>query len=199
MIWINVILALGIGMMFPVYRHMQQTHQLIENAKATGVWMQIPQYIPVLTDYVNALQKQAELLSLKLTVQENIVTVQAVEPLTIYTFLHCMIQMPALCIKSFSMKREKGRVSATIILGKSVARHRGSVNYIKTGITTPFYSPRFFYVNAVVEVDGKKQIWVNGENYGPTCPWPLYYTFDLQTGIVKKGDVRPRLSLTSGV
>lgn len=192
---LNIGLGLSIGLVFPVYRHMQHMHQLVQTAKSTRMWGQIPQNIPARADYVDALQKQAKSLSLKLSDQSSTVSVQGCDPLAIYTFLYRIIQMPALQVESFHMKREKQKVTATI---KSIIPegHRLIRNRMPQ-MQTAFYSPRFFYVNAVVEVDGQKQIWVNGQSYGVSCPWPLYHTFDLQTDTVKKGDLRPRLSLTS--
>lgn len=216
MMWINGILALGIGLIFPVYRHMQQVHRLVKNAEATGVWDQIPVHISTQADYLDALQKEAKSLSLKLKIQDSTITVEASDPLPIYNFLHRMTKLPTTQILSFTMKREKGRVVAFVILGnpgyakgcvvaRSEARDRGSSSMIGNRSSIRgfapveddphFYSPRFSYVNATAEVDGKKQIWVNGKSYGASCPWPLHHTFDKQTGTVKKGDFRPKLSL----
>ena len=196
-IWINVALLLGIGLMLPVYRYLHKTYQSVQTAKASGVWAQIPLHIPTKADYLAALQKEAKSLSLKLNIYGATITVEASEPLPIYNFLYRMNRMPALQVVSFTMKREKGRVVAII---KSVIPEGGrSAGELMPQTQDTFYMPRFFYVNAAAEVDGQKQTWVNGKNYGPSCPWPLYHTFDKQTGMVKKGDLRPRLSLTSGV
>ncbi|MEK7655046.1 MAG: hypothetical protein AAB323_02195 [Pseudomonadota bacterium] len=196
-IWINVALLLGIGFMLPVYRYLNQIYQSVQTAKASGVWAQIPLHISTKVDYISALQKEAKSLSLKLNIHGATITVEASDPLQIYNFLHYMNRMPVLQVVSFTMTRKKGRVIASI---KSVILEgRRSASEFMPQTQNPFYMPRFFYVNAATEVDEKKQIWVNGKNHGPSCPWPLYHTFDKQTGMVKKGDLRPRLSLTSGV
>lgn len=194
--WVNIPLALGVGLLLPVYWHEHQTHQLVKNAKSTGVWAKIPTMIPTHENYIDTLQKQAKLLSLKLDIQGSTITVQAPDPFRIYKFLHRILQMPTLRIESFTMKRDKGKVLASIIIN---VINGSSINpYPPAAKNDGFYSPRFFYVNATTEVDGQKQIWVNGQSYGASCPWPLYHTFDRQTGTVKKGDLRPRLALTSG-
>lgn len=193
---LNIGLVLGVGLMLPVYRHTHQTYQLVKNAKLTGVWAQIPMMIPARADYVDTLQKQAKILGLKLSVQGSIITIQTSDLLPIYKLLHRMTQIPTLRIESFAMKREKRKILTTIIIkvinGSSINRAAHLVE------DDGFLKPRFFYVNAATEVDGQKQIWVNGQSYGTSCPWPLYHTFDRQTGAIKKGDLRPRLSLTSG-
>lgn len=206
MMWRNVALVLGIALMLPIYRYMQQTHCVVQMAQSSDVWGQIPLDIPARADCINALQKQAKALSIKLKIQDSMLTLQALDLLPIYNFLHRMNRMPVLSIESFTMKREKGKVVAIIILSKSCISDRGSSSMIGKGSSIArftlaegdFYTPSFFYVNAAAEVDGQKQIWVNGRSYGPSCPWPLYHTFDKRTGMVKKGDLRPRLSLTSG-
>lgn len=193
--WINITLALGVGFLLPVYWHEYQTHQLVKNAKSTGVWKKIPTVIPKPENCIYTLQKQAKLLSLKLDIQSSIITVQTLDPFPIYTFLHRILQMPTLRIESFTMKRDKSKVLASIIInvinGSSIKR------YAPVTKNDSFYTPRFFYVNAAAEVDGQKQIWVNGQSFGASCSWPLYHTFDSQTGTIKKGDLRPRLALTS--
>lgn len=180
--------------MLPVYWHEHQTHQLVKNAKSTGVWAKIPTVIPTHENYIDTIQKQAKLLSLKLDIHSSTITVQAPDPFPIYMFLHRMLQMPTLRIESFTMRRDKSKFLASIVLNIIKG---SSLNHYALTEDDGFYKPRFFYVNAAAEVDGQKQIWVNGQSYGASCPWPLYHTFDRQTGTVKKGDLRPRLALTS--
>jgi hypothetical protein len=94
------------------------------------------------------------------------------------------------------MEQGKGRVMVTIKMNMTSGSSITGFVLIDEEAQL-FYTPRFSYANAATEVDGQKRIWVNGKNYGSTCPWPLYHTFDHQTNTIKKGDLRPRLSLTS--
>jgi|GEM_PF-5832474 len=195
--WLDAIFLLGIILLLPVYRYMHHTHLLVQTAKKEGTWEQIPSGIGDLCSYMDAIKKQADILSVKLEIQGTRITMRAQEDLSIYCFLAFIHNLPALSILSFKKQKDKNKFIAVVDVNVPKKFKTKILLEPAYKTTESFYSPRFFYVNASAEVDGKKQIWVNGQNYGASCPWPLYHTFDKQTGVVKKGDLRPRLSLTS--
>ena len=194
--WVQALLVLGIIVVFPFYRQADRAHQLVQEAKKTGVWNYVPARIPAHDVYIDAVEKQGKLLSLKLKRKKRTITIDKANFASILMFVYRIVQMPALQIEALSLKQEGGSTSAiiTIVVPESTQENRIAIPPPREGL---FYTPRFFYVNARIEIDGQRQFWVNGAHYGSSCPWPLYHTFDRQTKTVKKGDLRPRLSLTS--
>ena len=156
--------------------------------------------IPSSKDYIQIIKKRAQALSLKLSINGTTVTVQASESLQIYNLLNYISHFPALSIESFTLETKKGKMVGTIRIAPPTLSGVGRSQPVDSHLREndgDFYPPWFFYVNASNEVDGRKQIWVNGKKFGESCPWPLYHTFDKKTGCIKKGDLRPQLALTS--
>lgn len=193
-----IFLLCGLTLIFlpPLFRKAQTAHIIKTEAKAKGIWQNLPQAVPSKALCIEQIKQHGIALKIKITQDANEgFSIQSKQLLPVCELLHRINQMPTVLVKQCDLRNTNKEWVGKIKLAFPVVSNSTDM-LLKHDPNITCYKSRYHYVNAMTHIEGHTQLWINGCSVDH-APCPLYHTFDSKTGKIHKGDHRPKLGAVS--